>query len=148
MVRTVPKLYFNINQLSNESNNYNLLILISNCRKLSEVLSHFFRRIKNGEKPGFPKFKRKDVKGSFSARRTDLLGVFSRKLRISRLKTYIDMRQPLRFRGKLKQVTISKKAGKYFASFLIDTDDYVTEYPNRQESVGREFNTCRQNLQL
>jgi|GEM_PF-6851932 putative transposase len=46
------------------------------------------------------------------------------------------MRQPLRFRGQLKQVTISKKAGKYFASFLIDTDDYVQEYPNRQESVG------------
>ncbi len=103
---------------------------------LNNAFSHFFRRIKNGEKPGFPQFKRKDVKESFSIRRSDLFGVFGRKLRISRLKTYIDMRQPLRFRGTLKQVTISKKAGKYFASFLIDTEDYVTEYPNRQESVG------------
>jgi putative transposase len=46
------------------------------------------------------------------------------------------MRQPLRFRGKLKQVTISKKAGKHFASFLVETEDYVQDYPNRQESVG------------
>jgi len=30
----------------------------------------------------------------------------------------------VRFWGKLKQVTISKKAGKYFASFLIETDEY------------------------
>ncbi len=46
-----------------------------------------FRRVKNGEKPGFPQFKRKDVKESFSIRRSDLFGVFGRKLRISRLKT-------------------------------------------------------------
>ena len=46
------------------------------------------------------------------------------------------MRQPIRLQGKLKQVTISKRAGMYFASFLIDTEDYVQDYPNRQESVG------------
>jgi len=45
IVRTVLKLYLNINQLANRQNNYNLLILISSYEKLSEVLmkigSHF-----------------------------------------------------------------------------------------------------------
>ncbi len=103
---------------------------------LHNAFSHFFRRVRNGEKPGFPKFKKRGVKESFSLRRADLFGVFGRSLRISRLKTRINMRQPVRLQGKLKQVTISKRAGKYFASFLVDTDDYVQEYPNRQESVG------------
>jgi len=37
-VRTVLKLYFNINQLENQQNNYNLLILINSYKKLSEPL--------------------------------------------------------------------------------------------------------------
>ncbi len=57
-------------------------------------------------------------------------------LRIEKLKTRIDMRQPIRFGGKLKQVTISKRAGKYFASFLIETDEYDPKDVNRQPSVG------------
>jgi len=105
-------------------------------QNLHNAFSHFFRRVRNGEKPGFPKFKKRGVKESFSLRNAALFGVFGRSLRISRLKTRIDMRQPIRLQGKLKQVTISKRAGKYFASFLIDTEDYVQDYPNRQESVG------------
>ena len=46
------------------------------------------------------------------------------------------MCEPIRLQGQLKQVTISKKAGRYFASFLIETDDYIQNYPNRQKSVG------------
>jgi putative transposase len=41
--------------------------------------------------------------------------------------------------GKLKQVTISKRAGKYFASFLIETIEYDPKDVNRQESVGVDF---------
>ncbi len=103
---------------------------------LHNAFSHFFRRVKKKEKPGFPKFKAKDVKESFSIRTPQKFGVFGNRLRIEKLTGYIRMREPIRFNGQLKQVTISKKAGRYFASFLIETDDYVTEYPNRQASVG------------
>ena len=106
---------------------------------LNSGFQHFFRRVKKkkkGEKPGFPKFKSKDVKESFSIRTPQKFGVFGNRLRIEKLKGYIRMREPIRFHGQLKQVTISKKAGRYFASFLIETEDYVTEYPNRQASVG------------
>jgi putative transposase len=55
------------------------------------------------------------------------------------LKTWINLREPIRLRGKLKQVTISKRAGKYYASFLIDTAEYDPKDVNRQESVGVDF---------
>jgi putative transposase len=46
------------------------------------------------------------------------------------------MRQQLRFEGTPKQVTISKRAGKYFASILVDTSDYPDYSQSRAESVG------------
>jgi len=106
---------------------------------LNSGFQHFFRRVKKkkkGEKPGFPKFKSKDIKESFSIRTPQKFGVFGNRLRIEKLKSYIRMREPIRLQGQLKQVTISKKAGRYFASFLIETEDYVQNYPNRQKSVG------------
>ncbi|WP_238985467.1 helix-turn-helix domain-containing protein [Nitrosococcus halophilus] len=33
---------------------------------LDNAFKHFFRRVKKGEKPGFPKFKKKDINDSFS----------------------------------------------------------------------------------
>ncbi|MEZ5672843.1 MAG: transposase [Thiotrichaceae bacterium] len=106
---------------------------------LNNAFSHFFRRLKLKQKPGFPKYKRKDIKESFSIRTPQKFGVFGTRLRIEKCGSYIRMRKPIRFRGQLKQVTISKIAGKYFASFLIDTEDYVQNYPNRQASVGVDF---------
>ena len=65
--------------------------------------------------------------------------VNGRELRIEKLKTKIEMRQPLRFQGTAKQVTISKHAGKYFASILIETEDYNPNDVDRQQSVGVDF---------
>lgn len=49
------------------------------------------------------------------------------------------MRQELRFTGITKQVTISRRADKYFASILIDTDDYNPKNQNRQDIIGVDF---------
>lgn len=56
-----------------------------------------------------------------------------------KLKMWIEMCQPIRFHGKLNQVTIFKRAGKDFASFLIETDEYNLKDVDRQPSVGVEF---------
>jgi putative transposase len=103
---------------------------------LDAAFKHFFRRVKNGEKPGYPQPKKKGIKDSFAIRESEKFEVVNKKLRIEKLKTWIDLRQPIRFGGKLKQVTISKRAGKYFASFLIETDEYDPKDYNRQPSVG------------
>jgi putative transposase len=106
---------------------------------LESAFKHFFRRVKNGGKPGFPKFKKKDVNDSFALREKTKFAVNGRKLRIEKLKTLIPMRQRLRFDGTPKQVTISKRAGTYFASILIDTEDYKNYCPKRAPSVGVDF---------
>ena len=103
---------------------------------LDNAFKHFFRRVKNGEKPGYPKPKKRDVKDGFAIRESEKFDVVNKKLRIEKLKTLVDMRQPIRLGGKLKQVTISKRAGKYYASFLIETDEYDPKDVDRQPSVG------------
>ena len=105
---------------------------------LHNAFSHFFRRVKNGEKAGYPKFKKRGLHDSFSLREKPKFDVDGRTLRIEKLKTRIKMRQELRFTGTPCQVTISKRAGKYFASILVDTQDYDTKHPD-QESVGVDF---------
>ncbi len=55
---------------------------------------------------------------SFALRVQAKFDVNGRLLRIEKLKTRIRMRQKLCFDGIAKQVTISKKAGKYFASIF------------------------------
>jgi len=106
---------------------------------LDNAFKHFFRRVKTKQKAGFPRFKKKDIKDSFALRESAKFDVNGRKLRIEKLKNKIELRQPLRFQGTAKQVTISKRAGKYFASILIETEDYNPHDVERQQSVGVDF---------
>jgi len=108
---------------------------------LDNAYKHFFRRVKSGIKPvGYPKFKsRFKSNESFALRERTKFSVSGRHLRIEKLKTKIKMRQELRFTGITKQVTISRRADKYFASILIDTNDYNPKNQNRQDIIGVDF---------
>ncbi|PQJ95129.1 RNA-guided endonuclease InsQ/TnpB family protein [Chromatium okenii] len=106
---------------------------------LDTAFKHFFRRVKAKQKAGFPRFKKKDLRDSFALRESAKFDVIGRELRIEKLKTKIELRQPLRFQGIAKQVTISKRAGKYFASILVETEDYNPHDVDRQHSVGVDF---------
>lgn len=106
---------------------------------LDNAFSHFFRRLKLKQKAGFPRFKKKDLNDSFALRESTKFKVEGRELRIEKLKTKIELRQPLRFQGTAKQVTVSKRAGKYFASVLVETDEYDPKDVDRKPSVGVDF---------
>ena len=105
---------------------------------LDNAFKHFFRRVKLGQKPGFPTFKKKGIGDSFALRETPKFDVDGRELRIEKLKTRIKMRQRLRFTGTLNHVTISQRAGKFYASILVETDDYNPHAP-QHEAVGVDF---------
>jgi putative transposase len=116
---------------------------------LDSAFQHFFRRVKEKkpvapkaktfrEKYGYPVFKKKGKKESFALRESNKFDVDGRTLRIERLKTRIDLRQPLRFSGKTKQVTISQRADRFYASVLVDTEDYNPHAP-KDEAVGIDF---------
>lgn len=105
---------------------------------LDSAFSHFFRRVKAGQKPGFPRFKKKDQKDSFALREVGKFAIDGRYLRIEKLKTHIQMAQKVRWDGTAKQVTISKRAGRYFVSVLVDATNYAQ--PTQQEDmVGVDF---------
>ena len=105
---------------------------------LDNAFKHFFRRVKNGEEPGFPTFKKKGINDSFALREKPKFAVEGRTLRIEKLPTRIKMRQKIRFSGTLNQVTISQRAGKFYASFLVETQDYNPHAPS-VPSVGVDF---------
>lgn len=105
---------------------------------LDNAFRHFFRRVKLGQKPGFPRFKKKGVGDAFALREAAKFDVEGRTLRIERLNSRIKLRQPLRFTGKAKQVTLRQKAGKFYASILVETQDYNPHAPEG-EAVGVDF---------
>lgn len=75
---------------------------------------------------GFPKFKSK--KRSKKSYRTAMgMKVDGRYFYVSKV-GWVKMAEELRFNGKLMNVTISQaKSGKYFATFLVDTENIVRE---------------------
>jgi putative transposase len=102
---------------------------------LDNAFKHFFRRVKKGQVPGFPRFKKRGVNDSFALRERQKFDVKGRWLRIEKLKTRIKLSQEVRWHGIHKQVTISKTAdGKYYASILVETSDYTATAGNG--SVG------------
>jgi putative transposase len=105
---------------------------------LDDAFKHFFRRVKLGQKPGFPTFKKKGLGDSFALREKPKFSVDGRELRIEKLKTPIKMRQKVRFTGTLNQVTISQRAGKFYASILVETEDYNPHAPEK-DAVGVDF---------
>jgi putative transposase len=105
---------------------------------LDSAFAHFFRRVKQGKKPGYPQFKKKGIKDSFALREQAKFSVEGRRLRIEKLKTRIRMAEVLRWEGEAKQVTISKRAGRYFASILVDATNYARP-TQTQACVGVDF---------
>lgn len=105
---------------------------------LDNAFRHFFRRLKRGQKPGYPTFKKKGQRDSFALREAAKFEVEGRTLRIEKLPTRIRMRQKLRSTGQTKQVTISQRAGKFFASILVATQDYHPHAPE-PDMAGVDF---------
>lgn len=98
---------------------YSKCIFQESLRDLDQAFKHFFRRCrsqKNGEKPGFPKFKtRHSSKQSF--RLTGSIHVQSNKIKLPRI-GWLKLKE----RGyipedcHIQNVTVSKRADRYFVS--------------------------------
>ncbi|MDL2410986.1 transposase, partial [Rhizobium calliandrae] len=88
------------------------------------------------EKRGkYPRFKKRGQGDSFCAANES--GTFRADGNRIKLPVvgWVRMREAVRFTGKLKRVTVSREADRWFASIMIETDDIVpVEQP--QASVG------------
>ncbi len=95
--------------------------LQQSIRHLDEAFKHFFRRVKKGETPGFPKFKSKKYgKQSFA---------YPQRVKIEGQKIYLPKIGWIKAKGlrddligKIKTVTVSYEAYRYYASILLEIE--------------------------
>jgi putative transposase len=100
-------------------------------RDLDRTFQHFFRRVKNGEKPGFPKFKSRK-RGISSFRLTGSIRVKSNQIRLPRL-GWLKLKEKdyLPTDKKIFSATVSEKAGHWFVSLQVEEALDPPELPPR-----------------
>ena len=90
-------------------------------RRLDKAFDAFFRRVKRGEKPGFPRFRSRSRYDSFTFPQSGF-AIESGKLKLSKIgRVKIKLHRPLE--GKIKTLTITRTStGKWFACFAVECD--------------------------
>jgi putative transposase len=91
----------------------------SNC---DSAFQSFFRRVKSGETPGYPKFKARGIRDSFQLRNTRVYSDCVRLTHIGliRLKEHGYIPESASRYG--TYATVSKRAGRWFISVLVEED--------------------------
>ena len=112
---------YQLPELKKELQEYQLV----NAQTLQEVIERldkaykaFFRRVKNGEKAGFPRFRSRDRYDSFTIKQTGwkLDGKYLSIRNVGRFK--LRLSRPIQ--GKIKTITIRRQQDKWYACFSCD----------------------------
>ena len=110
-------------------------VLQTVVQDLDKAFDAFFRRVKAGETPGYPRFKGRNRWHSFGLKELgNGFKVDGRRLKLSGIgRVAIRWHRPID--GQIKTLRISKKAGKWFASFscVVDAE---TPFPATGKDVG------------
>jgi putative transposase len=93
------------------------------AQDLDKAFQAFFRRIKAGGKPGYPRFKGRDRFDSFGYKELgNGFRLDGRRLKLSGIgRVRVRWHRPLE--GKIKTVRICRKAGNWYASFACETKE-------------------------
>lgn len=110
-------------------------VLQQSLRDLDLAFQNFFRRVKHGEKPGFPRFKCKGERDSFR---------FPQGVRIKGSEVYlprigwVKLRKSREIQGIIKQTTIMREGDHWFVSFSceIDVEKPASVPINENKAVG------------
>jgi putative transposase len=110
-------------------------VLQTVVQDLDKAFDAFFRRVKAGEEPGYPRFKGRQRWRSFGLKEYgNGFKLDGRRLRLSGIgRLRVRWHRPLE--GQMKTVRISKKAGKWYASFSCVLDTPVP-LPKTGSDVG------------
>ncbi len=113
----------------------NAQVLQDTLRKLSKAFDSFFRRVQNGEKPGFPRFKAKTRFNSFTF--PQMKGTFrleGNKLHLSKIGSVrIRLSRPIE--GTIKTCTIKREADGWYVIFAVE-ENQSRFFPKTGEGVG------------
>ena len=111
--------------------------LQSSLRDLDASFQNFFRRVKNGEKPGYPKFKsKKNRHQSYKSKCTGTsIKVLDKAVQLPKL-GLVKCRVSKEIRGRILSATVSQNpSGKYFVA-LCCTDVEIEPMPSTGSVVG------------
>ena len=103
--------------------------LQSEWRHLKSAYDNFFRNIKKGSKKGFPKFKSKRSRQSYTTYNINnncKINFKKQKIKLPKINTWIKYRDERVFNENIKHITIFKtNTNKYYASILIEYKNNV-----------------------
>ena len=88
-------------------------------RKLDKSFQAFFRRIKQGQKPGYPRFKGQDRFNSVVFILSDGAGIKDERLYIQHV-GHIKVKWHRELRGTIKSITIKQSAGNWYVTFCCE----------------------------
>lgn len=100
--------------------------------RLDKSFQNFFRRCKNGETPGFPRFKGYDRYNSFCFPQSGF-ELDGKELKIAKVGR-VRIKQHRSIDGKIKTCTIIKEGAKWFACFCCEVN--TKELESTEKSVG------------
>ena len=105
-------------------------------RKLQRAMEAFFRRVKLGEKPGYPRFRAKARYDSltFPSYKDGVALVAGNKIRIQGVGK-VRIKQHHKVQGSIKTVTIKRRAGKWYAILMCELPD-AEPLPASERDVG------------
>lgn len=99
-------------------------VLQDTIRRLDKSFQAFFRRVKTGEKPGYPRFQPARRYDSFTYPQKGfkvLKDGHGGRLQLSKIGTVrIKFHRPIE--GEIKTLTIRRKAGKWYACFVVEVE--------------------------
>jgi len=110
-------------------------VLQDALRRLDKTFTNFFRRIKKGEKPGYPRFKGKYRYDSFTYPQSGFaLDYHNKKLRLSKIGGItIKLHRPIPAEGVIKTCTIKRDVDHWYACFVVALPDSQREI---QSAIG------------
>jgi putative transposase len=116
------------------------IALQSSLKDLDIAYQNFFRRVKNGDKPGFPKFKSKrDSKKSYKSKYSNNnIKILEKHIKLPKL-GLVDCRISKQIEGRILSATVSQNpSGKYFVSVCC-TDVEIEPYAKTSENIGLDM---------
>ena len=106
-------------------------------RDLHRAFKNFYRGLKNGQKVGFPKFKRRGVRDSF--RLTGTIRFHERAIQLPRIgKVRIKEKRKSYCSGRILSVTVRRRANRWFVSVTVE-ENILDPQPVRGTPVGLDL---------
>lgn len=101
-------------------------------RDLDRAYQNFFRAIKQGQKVGFPKFKRKGIHDHF--RLTGTIKIHKKSIQLPRL-GILRLKEETKVKGRILSATISRQADRWYLSLAVELELQAPE-PVEGPKVG------------